>query len=103
MNQMKTHEVIDRSVAMLHCKAETLDEVVNEALACLAECGKLPDHQRDRLLVRLEEDERPPVNDLGHGCGVIRLSHHGKGDPQAVLIRLPVPFMAGDGARIRFL
>ena len=103
MSSAKTHEVLHRSVSMLHCKAEELDLIINEALACLAESGKLPDSQRDRLLVRLEEDVRPPVNDLGHGCGVLRLSHHGKGDPQAVLIRLPVPLLAGDGARIRFL
>jgi hypothetical protein len=103
MNQTKTHEVLHRSVAMLHCQAVGLDEVLQEALACLAENGNLPDAQRERLLVRLEEDQRPPVDDLGHGCGVMRLSHHGKGDPQAILIRLAAPFVARDGARVRFL
>ena len=103
MIKTKTHEVLHRSVAMLHCQAVKLDEVLKEALAFLAEHGRLPDAQRERLLVRLEEDERPYVDDLGHGCGVMRLSHHGKGEPQAILIRLAAPFVARDGARVRFL
>jgi hypothetical protein len=93
------------SEIFLDLAAGDLQELVQEALDGLVECGKLTIAQRHAIQQTLDERGEGDLNDLGGGVGVLRVRYESQnGDVyRCALMRVPDGVRASDHEKVHYV
>jgi hypothetical protein len=93
------------SEIFLDLAANDLQELIQQALDALVECGKLNATQRSAVQETLDERGEGELQDLGGGVGVLRIRYEAQnGDGyQCALMRVPEGVRASDHEKVHYV
>lgn len=100
---MNRHRTLHESEVLLDVDSSDPVAIVKHVLQRFLDHAKIEAHERDAIAEVVDFAGAPPIEDLGHGVGVMRVKHDAVDGCHSALVRLHGPLAASDGASTHVL